>query len=65
MMDMADKLNGFKDNHSLAEAAAKDTVYRKQEIDAKLEALPVFRSGTANPDNSVGKDGDFYLKLEQ
>ena len=58
---MADKLNGFKDNHSLAEAAAKDTVYTKQEIDAKLAALPVFRSGTANPDNSVGKDGDFYL----
>ena len=30
---MADKLNGFKDNHSLAEAAAKDTVYTKQEIE--------------------------------
>ncbi len=28
-----------------------------------LSKVPVIRYGTSNPDNSVGKDGDIYMKL--
>lgn len=29
----------------------------------QIDALPVIRSGTEEPDNSVGKDGDIYIKI--
>jgi len=33
------------------------------QLQAEIDALPVIRSGTAEPDNSVGKDGDVYIKI--
>lgn len=32
-------------------------------LQAQIDALPVIRSGTSDPDNSVGKDGDIYIKF--
>ena len=32
-------------------------------LQTEIDALPVVRSGTADPDNSVGKDGDIYIKI--
>lgn len=32
-------------------------------LQAQIDALPVIRSGTADPNNSVGKDGDIYIKI--
>lgn len=29
----------------------------------QIDELPTIRSGTADPDNSVGKDGDIYIKI--
>lgn len=29
----------------------------------QIDELPTIRSGTAEPDNSVGKDGDIYIKI--
>lgn len=38
-------------------------LYEQSEIIALIESFPVIRSGTADPDNSVGKDGDIYIKI--
>ena len=40
----------------------KREVYSKDQID---EMMPVVRYGTTAPDNSVGKDGDIYIKIEE
>lgn len=40
----------------------KDTV-SLQQVKDMIAALPVIRSGTSDPDNSVGKDGDIYIKI--
>ena len=29
----------------------------------QINELPTIRSGTTDPDNSVGKDGDIYIKI--
>ena len=34
-------------------------------LQQQIDALPVIRSGTADPDNSVGKDGDIYIKYKE
>ena len=37
-------------------------VYSKNEVDEKIQTV---RYGTAAPDNSVGKDGDLYIRIEE
>ena len=42
--------------------------YTKEEMDnllnKKVEEAPSILSGTSEPDSSLGKDGDIYLKYE-
>ena len=35
----------------------------QNQITSILENMPVIRSGTESPDNSVGKDGDIYIQV--
>lgn len=37
--------------------------YTETEINEKITALPKIYYGTADPDDSVGKDGDVYMKI--
>lgn len=34
-------------------------------LQKQINDLPTIRSGTADPDNSVGKDGDIYIKFSE
>lgn len=44
----------------------KDVDYVTNKIvDQKIEELPKIRSGYGPPDNSLGKDGDIYIQLEE
>lgn len=54
---MSDKVYGWCSRNK-----CKREVYPKDYID---EMMPVVRYGTAAPDNSVGKDGDIYIRIEE
>ena len=54
---MPDKVYGWCSRNK-----CKREVYGKDQID---EMMPVVRYGTTAPDNSVGKDGDIYIKIEE
>lgn len=44
----------------------KDTEYLvKKVVDDKIEELPKVHYGYEEPGNSMGKDGDIYLKIEK
>lgn len=58
-------------SHSKFEAYTKedmDNLLEKkvntEEYNKKTNELPVIHSGTNDPDSSLGKDGDIYLKYE-
>ena len=34
-------------------------------LQKQLDDLPTIRSGTGDPDNSIGKDGDIYIKFAE
>lgn len=49
----------------LGEDEAANLLALINENKTSIENLPVIRSGTAEPDDSVGKDGDIYIKILQ
>ena len=36
-----------------------------QQLSQTVSSIPMIRSGSADPDNSVGKDGDVYIKVSE
>lgn len=38
-------------------------LYEQEEIISMITSLPAIRYGTAAPSNSIGKDGDVYIKI--
>lgn len=46
--------------YGICENKCKVEVYSKDQADART---PVVRTGTSEPDDSVGKDGDIYIKI--
>ena len=54
-------------SHSKFEAYTKEETNNLLEKKVNTEDFdkePVIHSGTSNPDSSLGKDGDIYLKYE-
>lgn len=47
----------------LDENTAGNLLNKITSLETQISAMPVIRSGTKAPDNSVGKDGDIYLQI--
>lgn len=46
--------------YGIREDKGKEQVYSKEQVD---ELIPVVRTGTGDPDDSLGKNGDIYIKV--
>ena len=46
--------------YGILENKCKVPVYSQEQVDEKI---PVVRTGTIDPDDSIGKEGDIYIKI--